>query len=302
MPKFLERILPKTTRDRVFLGIYVVLFLAVIIIGFFGGAIFSYKAFAHIVFDIIFAISTVGIFIALSIQYFMKNSWLFAKIFALVYFNLWSTCLTLYFFLPSRWGVFSILVSTFITLGLLITIAVMKNKESKKECVFGRTALVMPFLFFLVLFIQVLFLEYVNLDMMFIPIGIAAGAVTIGCLLAFFLYFKKYPYFSKSKSETIAVVIMIPFLAFMLSMATVSTINYSFDDGYTTLHLVVLDKHIDGSGRNSPTTYNIVVEIDGKERDIDVSSVKYFETAIGENIDVNYYEGALGYSYYIYEG
>ena len=76
--------------------------------------------------------------------------------------------------------------------------------------------------------------------------------------------------------------------------------NYAFDDSPTTYSAQVLDKNII-SGAKRVTSRYFEIKIEEAEVRLEVPVAVYHSTEVGEYIEIKLYDGALGYSYYIYE-
>ena len=61
-----------------------------------------------------------------------------------------------------------------------------------------------------------------------------------------------------------------------------------------------MDKKIQ-SGARTVTSYYFQIKIDETETQLDVPADVFHSTEVGEYIEIKLYNGALGYSYYIYE-
>ena len=104
----------------------------------------------------------------------------------------------------------------------------------------------------------------------------------------------------EKRSELILSCILLIIFCFSISFVTISTINYAFDKAPTPISVKVLDKNIQ-SGARQTTSFYVKVKIKEKEENIEVPVDVYHATDIGDYIELKLYNGALGYSYYIYE-
>ena len=93
------------------------------------------------------------------------------------------------------------------------------------------------------------------------------------------------------------------FFAFLLAWDSLLVVNVCFDFSQGEVNsFVIVDKDVDIGTRHVPTTYNLKIEVDGDERSIKVPKHVYDAKEIGSSIEVSYYGGLLGESYYIYAG
>ena len=93
------------------------------------------------------------------------------------------------------------------------------------------------------------------------------------------------------------------FLSFLASWESLGVINTCFDFSKGQLFTAeVVDKNIDYGTRHTPNLYNLEVDINGEEREISVPKFVYNSTENGDFIDVMYFDGLLGETYYVYLG
>ena len=135
---------------------------------------------------------------------------------------------------------------------------------------------------------------------MWIPVVSGGIILSICALIVFIKYFKDIEYFKESTGELIATSILLVFLCFCISYVTIVTVNYAFDNSSTELSVQVLDKRIQ-SGARQVTSYYFQIKIDEIETRLDVPIDVYHSTEVGDYIEIKLYNGALGYSYYVYE-
>ena len=97
--------------------------------------------------------------------------------------------------------------------------------------------------------------------------------------------------------------VMALFLSFLASWESLGVLNTCFDFSEGQLFTAeVVDKNIDYGTRHTPNLYNLEVDINGEEREISVPKFVYNSTENGDFIDVMYFDGLLGETYYVYLG
>lgn len=168
-----------------------------------------------------------------------------------------------------------------------------------------KTVLI-PCILLLCVMMQMLYVNFVSqifIAWSFIPAAIICAIVFT---IAYFMFRKKLKAWISTKARKvwvcIEIAIIVFFGAFAYTFTTVGVANYVFDYGAPTpIECTVLDKKV-RSGSRSGTHYEIKVKLKGEIEWIEVSSHEYYyEIAKGETITVNYYSGALGIEYYLYE-
>ncbi|MDE6200812.1 MAG: hypothetical protein K2M47_02875 [Clostridiales bacterium] len=166
-----------------------------------------------------------------------------------------------------------------------------------------KPALVTMVLLILVMtkMLNVNFASQIFMAWSFIPAAIISAVIL---LVVYALLRKTLPPEIKAKRVStwncILIAIIIFFASFFYCFTTVGIANCVFDNkGPTPIECTVLEKKV-FSGRSK--SYEIKININNKTEWIKVSSHEYYyEIAKGDTITVNYYSGALGIEYYLYE-
>lgn len=158
-------------------------------------------------------------------------------------------------------------------------------------------------LFVMLSMMSVNFVSEIFMAWSFIP---AAILCAILFPIAFILFRKKFKAWASTTAKKvwtcIGIAVMVIFISFFYCYTTVGVVNCVFDySDPTPIECTVLDKKV-RSGARTPTQYEIKVTINNETEWIDVSSSDYDYIRKGETITVNYYPGALGIAYYLYEG
>lgn len=74
-----------------------------------------------------------------------------------------------------------------------------------------------------------------------------------------------------------------------------------FDDAPTPTEYAVLGKKVQTGGRQI-TKFEVKVEIDENEKWITLPVTDYHELTEGDTVIIDYYDGALGFGFYVYNG
>ncbi len=292
-----ENVATKTKRDIGYKIFYIVGIVIIAVISFFGNSYFAYEFFNSLFFDILSLVLIVSMLVVRSIQIFPRQKTLYGKIFTLVYFNMFALAFALRPFVANRIWAIILFLSFIVAIALLVIMAFkyIKVPNNYFLTTFETAIAILPLLFLLSIR-----QDYVGAQTMWIPVVVGGVILSICALLIFLRYFKNFEHFKKSKGELIAACVLTVLLCFAFAFVAINTINYAFDTTPTTLTVQVLDKDIQ-SGARQPTSFYVMVQIDQTETKIEVPVVVYYDTEIGDYIDIQLYKGALGYSYYIYE-
>ena len=268
-------------------------------IGFFGSSFFAYDFFDSLFFDILGIVLIALMLFVRSIQTFLRQTALYGKIFTLVYFNLFALAFAVRPFISARlwaiWLFFSLVAAI-----ILLIILAFKYVEAPKNYFITIYEPAIAALMLIALMLIASMQSYTGGQGMWIPVVTGGIILSICALIVFIKHFKDIDYFKKSKGELIASYIMLVVFCFIISFTVIATVNYAFDDSSTVLSVQVLDKKIQ-SGARTVTSYAFQIEIGETKTKIDVPADVYHSTEVGEYIEIKLYNGALGYSYYIYE-
>lgn len=290
----------RAQKDAGYKIFYSIGFSIVCCIGFLGSSIFTYDFFDSPFFDILSAALIASMFCVRSIQTFLRQTALYGKIFTLTYYNLFTMSFGVQPFISGRQWVM-LLFFSFIAAIVLLIILVFKYFRAPNDYFITNFEPCFAGLMLAVLVLVSAMQSYVGGQGMWIPIVIFGIILSVCVLIIFIKYFKNLDYFKKNnKGELIAVYAVSVVLSFCVSFAMIATVNYAFDDSPTTFSVQVLDKNAISSGRTG-TDYYFQIEIDETEVELKVPIAVYHSTEVGEYIEIKLYDGALGYSYYIYE-
>lgn len=130
----------------------------------------------------------------------------------------------------------------------------------------------------------------------YLAVGIVAGVV-FGVLA-----FKEIIYLKDRRvSEKVCVGLLAAFVGFVFPWVTVENANYMFDASEPVIYeLTVGEKDLETHSK-SGTDYYLIVGLDGKKIELEVSQSEYYQYEIGDKIPISLYEGFFGKPYYIYE-
>ena len=279
---------------------YICAFTILTIIALFSNSFFAYKFFNSLFFDILYLVFTIAVFVVLSIQNYFKQTTIFGKSFSIIYFNLFSFIFAVRPFVNNRIWAILLFCGFFIGMVLLMVLA-FKSRDGQDRYSFDKYCPIVAIVPALLLLMIAASQNYVGSQGMWMPI-VFGGIIFAGIsLFVFIKFFKSLDYFQKNhRSEFVFAVILIIVAAFMFSGMTVTSANYAFDDNPTIVQAEIIDKNI-VNGARQPTTFNLKVNIEGKNKTIEVPVDVYHSKKIGDAIEINLYKGALGYGYYIYE-
>lgn len=278
---------------------YVVAASILFCIGFFGSSYFAYEFFNSAFFDILGMELIALMLFVRSVQTFLRQTALYGKVFTLTYFNMFALAFAVRPFISGRLCVILLFFSFIISIILLIILAFRYVDAPQSYCITKYEPIV-AVLMLVVLLLVASWQSYTGAQGMWIPVVTGGIILSIFALVIFIRFFSQLDYFKQSKGETVAACLIIVALCFFLSFTTISTVNYAFDNSSTELNVQVLDKKI-RSGAKQGTSYYLKVSIDEAEMQLDVPADVYHSTEVGEYIEIRLYDGALGYSYYIYE-
>ena len=100
--------------------------------------------------------------------------------------------------------------------------------------------------------------------------------------------------------KSLLVALIVFFIIYVYCNTTIGIANFAFDHSDPTpIVCTVLDKNI-SSGARTPTTHELKVKINNEDMWVDVSTTEYFAISEGDEITVQYYSGAFGFAYVIY--
>ena len=289
----------KYKRDIGYKIFYIAGFAILFVIGFFGNSFFAYEIFNSIFFNVLSVVLTVSMLFIRSIQIFLRQATQYGKIFVLVFYNLFALAVAFRRFVPDRTWTIILFFSVIVAIILLITQAFKYIKAPNEICITKYEPIIamLPVLLLLLLALKQ---SYTSAQGMWIPVVIGGTILAALTLFVFLKFFKDIDYFVKSRSELIMACILLVILCFILSFMSVSAINYAFDSSSTTVSAQVLDKNVQ-SGARQVTSFYLEVKIDETEIKIRVPVEIYHSAEVGDNVEIKLYNGAFGYSYYIYE-
>ena len=279
---------------------YIIGISVVFCIGFFGSSYFAYDFFNSLFFDILGMALIAMMLCVRSMQTFLRQTTIYGKIFTLVYFNLFAFVVAVRPFMPGRLSAILLFFSSIVALILLIILAFKYVKAPKNYFITKyEPAIAILMLVFLMAIASMQ--SYTEGQGMWIPVVIGGIILSISALITFIKCFKNIDYFKNDTGELFAVYVLLVGFCFIISFTAISTVNYAFDDSSTVLSVQVLDKKVQ-SGARTVTSYYFQIKIDEVQTQLDVPVDVYHSTEVGEYIEIRLYDGALGYSYYIYEG
>lgn len=292
----------KTTNAKKDIGYKIFYIIDIAILGciaFFSNSYFAYDFFNSLFFDILSIVLIVLLLCVRSIQTFLRQTALYGKIFTLVYFNIFSLVFAVRPFVSVRTWTILLFFSLIVSVILLIILA-FKYVEAPNKYFITKYETIVAGLALIALLLVASRQTYTGAQGMWIPIVIVGIILSVFSLSIFLKYFSDLDYFKNTKGEFLAAFFISILTCFCFSLAAVSTINYAFDDSSTQISVEVLDKRI-SSGARQATSFYFQIQIDDTEKELEVPVEVYHSTEVGDYVEIKLYNGALGYSYYIYE-
>ena len=268
-------------------------------ISFFGSSYFAYEFFNSLFFDILSAVLVALMLCVRSIQTFLRQTSLYGKIFTLAYFNLFALVFAVRPFVSRRLWVSLLFFSLIVALFLLLILAFKYVRVPNKYFITKYEPMI-ALMVLLALLVVASMQSYTGAQGMWIPIVTGGIILSICALMIFLKYFKDLDYFKKDIGELISSSLLVIICCFLLSYTTIATVNYAFDDSSTEISVHVLDKRVQ-SGARQVMFYYLQIEIEETEMQLTVAADVFLSTEVGDYIEIKLYNGALGYSYYIYE-
>ncbi len=279
---------------------YIVSLVYIALVFILRSSFFAYDIFSSLGFLISVQVVAIIVCVVRTVETFRKQINIFGKVISIALPNSVALSILLMSFLDNRALDIVFFLCLIFHLVLLIILA-FKRLKSKTVFVYTRFDVFLSLLPFFALLSTAMSQKYINDEWMFVPIVIIGVVLSGISIMVFFLKFaKNISYFKESKKETVAAPIVICIVAFCFALFSVFVINYSFDYNGIPTDVVVTNKEV-SSGYLRPTIHKLLFYFEGQQHDIAVSSHTYFTTEIGDTVTINYYNGALGYSYFIYE-
>ncbi len=192
-----------------------------------------------------------------------------------------------------------LLLGVFYTNGILLFIYLFKKR---KKDFLDNISLIEPIIvgsIVIMLLMNSYDYNYLN-NSIWIPILISGLILGIINIIVYIKYFSKYIVLRNKKGEVVSLYIIILFCSMLVTSVSVFTLNKNINDQAIPIEVEILDKHI-SNGSRTPTTYFFRVMIDGEEKNISVPNEVYHDKNIGDTTQIQFYEGSLGYAYYVYE-
>lgn len=286
----------KTKKFNYFNVIYAILTIILIVLGFINIAYFSYDLIDNFVIQII-AHSIISLYIILALVQMLIQTHI-KEYRIMAYLTTLSTLITLnsrFFISHNSWIFTLFIVSTLIICFNLIVYFLRKQKYYSTK--FSKHIFIISFISILIYCVDSFSYNYENEMFMlwaFIPCVLILVILITLCFTLFNKLFKK----SCPKIwQKIGIIFICFIFSYCFSMFGLSVINTSLSIEPETYSYEVVEKDIQ-SGARQITRYILTVEINGKKIDIDVSNDVYYEKEIGDEILVDYNQGALGFAYY----
>ena len=272
-----------------------------LIIGFFSNSYFAYEEFNSLTANILYLVFISLLFVTALVQDSISDKPLADKIISAFTFGGGLAVFLPFVILGGVFDLIALIYSLIMCIVLLCRCVLLMHKGYKFPP-FVKPAICLLFLYIYpaLRLTTVNFVSDIFMLWGFIPAAvISAILIPIGFVLLHKVWREFYPKESRSVANAICVCLAVFFVAFGYSFAIIGTINCVFDNSPTPTEYVVLEKDV-LSGSRTPTEFRVKVEIDGDEEWIDLPVTDYHALEEGDTVIVDYYEGALGFSFYKY--
>ncbi len=294
----------KLKTKHIFYIIYLLEALGAGILGLLSNSFFAYDIVHHPWAHILYLLCISALYITAYVQELLVkrkpsdiliNSFIFLG--SLLFFFLFYF-LNVYFTLVAI--AYSAIMMCFITVRCVLTMRLTQSIP-------GDTDIdVKPFLaiFAIMLFAMMEMISYINyVSEIFMAWALIPATIITVILGGIAVFLLRDMFYSKliriGKSLLVALIVF--FIVYVYCNTTIGIANFAFDHSAPTpIVCTVLDKNI-SSGARTPITHELKVKINNKDMWIDVSTTEYYAISEGDAITIQYYSGAFGFAYVIYD-
>ena len=291
----------RITSDYIFLALYVVEFLGGAVIGFLSNSFFAYEAFNSLWSDVLYLVFLSSLFVTAFVHEMCASRKTSDVILNSVVFILGLVIMCLLFIFDGVFALCALVFSAIMFIVIGCRYALLWRQDETIEPDAKRIVAVTSFLLFAM--VRQVSVEYVDNKiwaLSLIPTGILfVAAIIVIFLLVRKIWTKIYSSTASRIGNGICAVLILFFLIYFYSVTAIGTANCIFDDEPTALECVVLEKNV-VSGTHTVTQFEVKIEIDSKERWINVPVTEYHNIEEGDIIVIDYYKGALNLPYYTY--
>ncbi len=291
------------TINHTFILLYVIGFLGAGIIGWFSNSFFAYEEFNSLWATVLYLVFLSLLFVTAFVQEMISDKPIKDKIIGAFVFG---GGLAIFLLLYIIGGVVNLcaLIYSAILCVVMACRCVLTAHKGEKVKVEVKHFICIGFLL-LCSMLHLMKVEFVNDIYMLwslIPaVVISCILIPTGVVLLRKVWREYYPTKSKSIANAVLIIIFVILISFFYSFTAVGTINCVFDGEPVAATYTVLEKKVQTGGRQI-TKFEVKVEIDENEKWITLPVTDYHELTEGDTVIIDYYDGALGFGFYVYNG
>lgn len=290
----------KVDKDYIFMGIYLFCLVGASIIGLFSNAVDTYEAFNSLWADILYITFVSLLYVAAFVHEVLNNSktsnvvlngfiFIGCMIFALLMFCL-SGILTL---LAVIYAIAMFLLVLFNAVYKLRKDIAVKIDVKQMLCALSLIVLAA------VRMLRIEFISETYIAWSLIPTAVFFIVIVATAIIPLRT---KWKHALKKTGEYAGLIVCIFALTFFCSFTIVGLINCECDvNEPVELQCTVLDKNVQ-TGYRQITQFEIKVNVEGKDRWINVPVTEYHEIEKQDTVIIEYYKGALNFAYLKYGG
>lgn len=215
-----------------------------------------------------------------------------------------STVSVLMFAFPRVFGSSKVFFAVFtawiwLLIGYVIVFAIIKRTVSLMDIPFMAT-LTFAFQFLMLVSLGSRF-SYIESESIGFPFLVAdiIGALLVAALVGVLLFTGVIKLKQDKAVERVSLVFMTALLVLLFADFSLRNINYAFDTSEPALISAVVDNKRKSSSRKGPDNYYLIVTVDGKELDLDVSLSEFQNTEVGDTVGIKKYNGAFNKPFFM---
>ena len=288
----------------VFMFIYIIAIAWLVVSGLLSYSFFAYEAFNSLPVLIIDRAVLILLLLAAMLHSILDADFFAEKIVAAVVFGSTAVVFTICFFdFPAQVETTLLFLNSIATF-LVAIIYYLARYNDNTQASMSKKIMFCAFFGFLFVMFGMLDYTYIRDTIMawaFIPAAIIFVLCTIITFTVYKgLFFREINKKKWKKANAVLVLILIFIASYFVSWMGMATINYSFSPPPVLQPYEIIEKDISRSGET--TQFECTIHADGTEHDIPVPAYVYHSLEVGDYLSVNYYSGALGFPFFVYEG
>lgn len=294
----------KDKRYIIFAVLYAVATLGATVIGFFGNSFFAYKVFDTLWADVLYLIFLSMLYVTAFVSEVL-DSRKPLDVTANAFIFLGSLLIMLLMYIFGRVFFFVAEIYSMALLAFIATRCALRIRQNGFPDEYSdldvkpTVAAIALIILAMTNVLRVKFVDNMYVAWSLIPAAVLFVAISVpSYILLKDFWIVSYRSKAKSILKIVCAGFCIFFISFIFSYTTVGTIDCVFDGDPAQKQYTVLDKDVNSG--SSVTEFKIKVKIDGKTLWIPVPSTDYYELNKGDEVTINYYDGALGFAYWQY--